>query len=304
MKHVLFPLISLVLVLNACSPSKPAHTGPKVIAVESFLMDIAQQISGERIQIDSLIPLGLDPHAFEPTPRDVVRLTESDAIIINGAGFEVWMGNLLTENLRSQQVIEAAAGLQSRKPNPQETGIIASYPEVDPHFWLDPIMVVQYVDNIRDGLIKLDPDGAESYTHNAAAYASQLVELDKWIKQEVATIPLQKRMIVTNHELFGYYADRYGFTIIGAIIPSVTTGASPSSQQLTQLVDQIRSTGSTVIFLETGANSQLADQIANETGIKVVSNLYTHSITEKDGTAPTYLEMMRWNTRQIVEALR
>ncbi len=304
MRRIILPLILLVLILNSCTPSNQARSGPQVVAVESFLKDIAQQIAGERIQIDALVPLGMDPHAFEPTPRDVVRLTESDAIIINGAGFEVWLGSLLKENLQSQQVIEAAAGLQSRTPSPQETGILAGNPEVDPHFWLDPIMVIRYVENIRDGLTKLDPAGIETYKNNAAAYSSQLFELDQWIKQEVGTIPLQKRMIVTNHESFGYFADRYGFTIVGAIIPSVTTGASPSSQQLTQLVDQIRSTGSQVIFLETGTNSQLADQIATETGIKVVSNLYTHSITIKDGDAPTYLEMMRWNTRQIVEALR
>ncbi len=149
----------------------------------------------------------------------------------------------------------------------------------------------------------MDPPGKDTYTQNTAAYIAQLTELDQWIQSEIAKIPPEHRKIVTNHESFGYFADRYGFTIIGAIIPSVTTGASPSSRQLTHLVDQIRVSGSKVIFLETGANSQLADQIAAETGVRVVQNLYTHSITGSDGDAPSYLEMMRWNTRQIVAAL-
>lgn len=300
-------LILAALVMTACAPSAPVRTGPKVIAVESFLADIAQQIAGDRMHIDTLVPVGLDPHAFEPTPRDVVRLTESDAIIINGAGFEEWLGSVLTDNLQSQQIIEAAAGLSAREPGLLEVGDIndQDHPvhEIDPHFWLDPTLVIRYAENIRDGFIQLDPSGNDTYMQNTAAYIAQLTELDQWIMSEVENIPAENRKIVTNHESFGYFADRYGFTIIGAIIPSVTTGASPSSRQLTHLVDQIRASGSKVIFLETGANSQLADQIAAETGVWVVQNLYTHSITGSDGDAPSYLEMMRWNTRQIVKAL-
>jgi ABC-type Zn uptake system ZnuABC Zn-binding protein ZnuA len=274
-----------------------------VIAVESFLADIAQQVAGDRITIQTLIPLGLDPHSFEPTPQDVVRLTECDAVIMNGAGFEEWMGSLLSENLKDKPVIEAASGLTSRSPGTQEL-IDDHIHEGDPHFWLDPINVIKYTENIRDGLILLDQAGRTDYEKNAESYITQLRELDNWIQDQVSQIPLENRMIVTNHESFGYFADRYGFSIIGTIIPSVTTGASPSSQQLTQLVDQIRTTGVKVVFLETGANPQLADQLSRETGIQVVSNLYTHSITREDGNASSYLALMHWNTQQIVEVLK
>jgi ABC-type Zn uptake system ZnuABC Zn-binding protein ZnuA len=176
--------------------------------------------------------------------------------------------------------------------------------EGDPHFWLDPNNVVKYVENIRDGLIAADPDGKDIYTQNAASYIAQLNELDAWIKQQVNAIPEDRRLIVTNHESFGYFADRYGFKIIGTIIPSVSTGSSPSAQQMARLVDHIRETGAIAIFLETGSNPKLAEQIAQETGVKVVSDLYTHSITEPGGKAPTYIDMMKYNVQAIVEALK
>jgi len=303
MKKLLLIAFVISMNISACRPAESARSGLNVIAVESYLADIAQQVAGSRIAIQTLIPLGLDPHSFEPTPQDVVRLTESDLIILNGAGFESWMGSLLSENLKGKPVIEASSGLASRSPGLQELQDEHDT-EGDPHFWLDPINAIKYTENIRDGLILLDPAGKTDYTKNAESYIAQLKELDGWIEDQVSQIPPENRKIVTNHESFGYFADRYGFTIIGTIIPSVTTGASPSSQQLTHLVDQIRSTRVKVVFLETGANPQLADQISRETGIKVISNLYTHTITGKGGNAPSYLALMRWNTQQILEVLK
>ena len=173
----------------------------------------------------------------------------------------------------------------------------------DPHFWLNPLNVITYADNIRDGLIQADPDGKDIYTANAAAYTVQLKDLDAWIEQQVSTIPVQNRLLVTNHESFGYFADRYGFTIAGTIIPSVTTGSSPSAQELARLVDQIKASGVRAIFLELGSNPQLAEQVAAETGVKVVTDLYTHSVTPPGGEAPTYIDMMKVDVSKIVKAL-
>jgi len=122
--------------------------------------------------------------------------------------------------------------------------------------------------------------------------------------EQVKQIPPERRLLVTNHESMGYFADRYGFKIVGTILPSVSTGASPSAQDLAQLVDKIRSSGARAIFLETGSSSQLADQVARETGIKVETGLRSHSITGPDGDATTYIEMMRFNVDAIVAALK
>jgi manganese/iron transport system substrate-binding protein len=174
----------------------------------------------------------------------------------------------------------------------------------DPHFWLDPISVIHYVENIRDGFTRADPAGKDIYTKNAESYIVRLKALDVSLREQANTIPADKRLIVTNHESFGYFADRYGFKIIGTIIPSVSSGASPSAQQLARLVDHIKTTGATAIFLETGTNPQIADQISKETGIKVVTDLYTHSITPPDGKAPTYIDMMMYNMNSIITNLR
>jgi ABC-type Zn uptake system ZnuABC Zn-binding protein ZnuA len=304
-------LMLAVWVVGACGPAvKPSevpYPSPlKVLAVETFLAEIAQNVAGERVKVESLIPLGLDPHAFEPTPQDVRKIAESQVLILNGAGFEAWAQKTLDNAGGQRLVIEASAGLTSRKPaaselaHADEGGAEAG----DPHFWLDPNNVFKYVENIREGLSTADPAGREVYAQNAAAYLAQLTELDGWIKTQVAQIPAERRLIVTNHESFGYFADRYGFKIIGTVVPSVSSGASPSAQELAGLIDQIKATGASAIFLETGVSPQLAEQVSAETGIKVISGLYSHSITEADGAAPTYLAMMKHNVNALVAALK
>ena len=212
------------------------------------------------------------------------------------------------ENAGGQrQVIEASS--RAGKPDPSHDAgrwqARAGHDHAtDPHFWLDPTKVVRYVENIRDGLSTADPAGKELYAANAAAYIAKLNELDKWIQGEIEQIPPARRLLVTNHESLGYFADRYGLKIVGAVVPSVTTEASPSAQQLAALADQIRSSGAPAVFLETGANAQLAQQLHDETGITIVTDISAESLTAPEGKAPNYLEMMRYNTEQIVAALK
>lgn len=306
MRKFFFLCLFSALVVS-CAPQATQAAGAstlRVLAVESFLADFTRQVAGERASVDTLIPEGLDPHAFAPAPADVARVADAQVLVVNGAGLEDWLSETLDTAGGSRALIEASAGLQSR-PVPQDGAVSDPHQGAgDPHFWLDPTLAIHYVENIRDGLTQADPQGKEIYARNAAAYIAQLQDLDAWIQSQVAQIAPQKRLIVTNHESFGYYADRYGFRIIGAIIPSVSSGSAPSAQQLAQLIDAIRTNGATVIFLETGANPNLAQQIAAETGVSVVSDLYTHSLTAANGPAPSYLEMMRYNTILIVNALK
>jgi ABC-type Zn uptake system ZnuABC Zn-binding protein ZnuA len=298
----------IIMTLAACQPTgQVAQSGEaqmplKVITAETFLADIAQNVAGERVKIESLMPIGVDPHGFEPTPTDVAKIADSDMLIVNGAGFEEFLADLLENAGGRRAVLEAAAGLTSR---PLREGELADPDHAgDPHFWLDPNNVIKYVENIRDGLSAADPEGAATYQANAEAYIARLKELDRWIADRVAEVPEAQRLLVTNHESLGYFADRYGFQIIGTVMPSISTGSSPSAQQLAGLIDRIKATGARAIFLETGTNPQLAEQVAKETGSKVVTSLYTHSITEPSGPAPTYIEMMKSNTDAIVSALK
>ena len=305
-------LLSSLLLAGCAAAAKPETTNaartdgtPDVLAVETFLADIAQNVAGDRLQVTALIPIGVDPHAFEPTPRDVARIADSDVLIANGAGFEGWLQNIMANAGGERLTIEAAAGLTSRQPgeteiSQDEHGDAGG----DPHFWLDPLSVIRYVENIRAGLSQADPTGTDVYAANAAAYIAKLRDLDAWITQQVQQVPEERRLLVTNHESFGYFADRYGFRVVGTVIPSVSTSASPSAQQLAQLIERLRATDAPAVFLETGANPQLANQLSQEIGIAVVTDLYTHSITATGGDAPTYIDMMRYNTRKIVDALK
>ena len=173
----------------------------------------------------------------------------------------------------------------------------------DPHMWLDPNLVITYVENIRDGLIQADPEGAETYKANADAYIAQLKELDTWIVEQVNTVPAERRLLVTNHEAMGYFAERYGFEVAGSVIPSFSSNASPSAQEMAALVDEIKSLNAPGIFLDTADNDILARQIADETGVMIVSDLHLESLTD-GAPAPTYIEMMKDNVSKIVEALK
>ena len=265
----------------------------KVLAVETFLTDISQNIAGDKIKVKSFMPIGLDPHDFEPSPSDAAKIYQSRVIIINGAGLERYLGKLMENINENQQVIiEASKGLISR-----------TFPDIDPHFWLDPNNVIKYVENIETGLGKIDSNNTSLYDINSTQYIEKLKGLDRWIRKQVELIPENQRILVTNHESLGYFADRYGFKIIGTIIASPDTNSSPSPKQVAQLIDKIKETGVKAIFLETGSNPQIAEQVAGETGIKVLLNLYTHSISEKNGPAPDYISMIKYDVSTIVNAL-
>jgi ABC-type Zn uptake system ZnuABC Zn-binding protein ZnuA len=289
--------------LPACAreiPSSSAQDLPRVLAVETFLADMAQNVAGERLEVESLMPIGLDPHAFQPTPGDVAKIADSQVLVVNGAGFEEWLDETMANAGGERTVIEASAGLQTRIP---AAGEILDEAQ-DPHFWLDPLSAIRYVENIRDGLIEADPEGKAVYNQNAEAYKASLVDLDAWIRGQVEQIPADRRLLVTNHESFGYFADRYGFEVVGTVLPSISTGAAPSAEQMAALIETIRASGARAIFLETGADQRLADQIAQETGVRVITGLYSHSVTEPGGQAPTYIDMMKYNTQMIVDALK
>ena len=301
-------IFSAALVLSAAcwivpEAAQDSSKGPlKVLAIESFLSDMAQNVAGDRCKVATLLPSGVDPHSFDPTPADVVKVAECNVLIVNGAGLEVFLERLLKNAGGVRRTIEASAGLVSRMAREGEAAREDGH-EGDPHFWLSARNAMTYVKNIRDGLSEADPAGKDVYAANAQAYIARLEELDRWIEEQVAQLPPERRLLVTNHESFGYFADRYGFRIVGTVVPSVSTDASPSARQLAHLIGKIRETGTHAIFLETGANPQLPRQVAKETGIKV-AELYDHSITAPDGPAPDYISMMKYDTTTIVNALK
>lgn len=292
-----------VLLVAACGGADPTSTGAlRVVATETFLADIAQNVAGDRFTVQSLLPPGADPHAYEPTPRDVADVAAADLLIVNGGGLEGPLLTTLHNAGGAVKVVDASAGLTGRRPKPGEPQLAAG--QTDPHFWLDPNLVKTYVANIRDAFSKADPGGAAVYAANAAAYVAKLTALNAWIRAQVAQIPPQDRKLVTNHASAGYFADRYGFQIVGTVIPGVGTSETPTAQELAALTAAIRRSGAKAIFVEKDESPQLAQQIAAETGIKAVTGILDHSLTPAGGAAPTYIAMMKYDTQLIVEALK
>lgn len=286
------------LFLPACQPAAATSGLPVVMATETFLGDIAQNIAGSRITVETLLPLTVDPHEYQPKPQDVTRLAQAQVLIINGLGYETWLQKTLDSLGGQRQVITATNGIA---PDPDPTGV---HPQGDPHMWMNPLDTINYVTQIRDGLILVDPAGKNAYTQNAAAYITKLQALDQWVKDQVSQLPVEKRLLVTNHDALGYFANAYNFKIIGAVIPSVTTDASPSAQQLAGLINTIRNSGAPAIFLDIGENQTLAQQIASETSVKVITDLYVESISGPTGPAPTYIDMITHDVTVILDALK
>jgi ABC-type Zn uptake system ZnuABC Zn-binding protein ZnuA len=290
---------------------------PALLASTTFLADIVQNVAGNRLTVASLLPVGADPHTYEATPSDVTKIAKSKVLILNGIEYEHFIESLLENAGGERIVITASDGLEphhmeehegeehedEEHAGEEEEGEGHAHEAGDPHMWLDPILIITYVENIREGLTHFDPDGAAVYQSNADAYVTELKNLDAWIVEQVNQIPSERRLLVTNHEAMGYFAERYGFTIAGTVIESFSSDASPSAQQMAGLIDQIRSSGAPAIFLDAGDNTTLAEQIADETGVRVVTDLHLESLTD-GAPAGTYIDMMKHNVKQIVNALK
>jgi len=287
-------LILFALVFTGCSPaSSSTKADSAILTSTTFLADITRNIAGDRVTVESLLPIGADPHSYQPTPRDTAKIADGKLLIINGADYEHFLQTLLENAGGERTVIETSIGVSPRK---DANG-------VDPHMWLDPNNVIIYVENIRKGLTEYDPEGAAIYQSNADVYIVKLKNLDAWIIEQVSQIPPGRRLLITNHESLGYFAERYGFTVAGTVVESFSSGASPSAGQMAGLIDQIKSSGAPAIFLDASDNEALAKQIADETGVRVVTDLHLESLTD-GAPAGTYIDMMKYNVTQIVEALK
>jgi ABC-type Zn uptake system ZnuABC Zn-binding protein ZnuA len=327
-------LLAVIGAAAGCGDDEAAgDEGLRVVTSAGFLADLAANVAGDRAVVTSLIPPDTSPHGFQPTPSDLRAVAGADLVVLNGAGLEAGLADALREVAGDTPVVESAAGLPPRTPQPGEPahqhehegegehegehehedeggsehegeGDHEHEGEVDPHFWLDPKLAVRYVENIRDALTRADPAGAEAYETNASAYIEELRALDRWIAGQIATIPPADRLLVMNHVSHGYFADRYGLRIVGAVIPSVSSGDAPSARDLAELTATIRAAGVKAIFVDSGENPKLSRQIARETGVLVVDDLRTHALSEEGGGAETYVDMLRHDTTRIVEALR
>lgn len=298
----------------------------QVLATTSIIADLVANVGGDLLDLTVLVPLGSDPHTFSPTPQDVVAVANADVVFLNGLDYEEFLAELIENAGGETAIIALAMGVETRKfeemegsnhdeeeneehdetgeeHEPDEDEPSHAHEGSDPHIWLTPANAIIMVHNIEHALSKLDPANAETYQANATAYMAQLEDLDAWAKNQIESIPAENRKMVTDHDAFGYYADRYGLTVVGAVIPAYSTSAEPSAQELAELQEVIEGQNVQAVFVGITANPVLSRQLAADSGLQVVP-LYAETLGETGSGVETYLDLIRYNTTVIVEALR
>ncbi|MEW6718071.1 MAG: zinc ABC transporter substrate-binding protein [Chloroflexota bacterium] len=286
-------------------PLRGDRSKPNIVATTSILGDVVAQVGGELIELHVLLPVGVDPHTFEPAPRDIVMLAEADIIFAVGLGLEALLDPLLESTSAEERVVFVSQGIELlRLSDPGKlTDNNHKHLDSDPHVWMDPNNVIIWTQNIELALSALDPSNAETYKDNSQAYQDRLIELDAWIRAEISQIPEEKRKIVTDHLIFGYFTTQYGLTQVGAIIPGYSTLAEPSAQDLAKLEDAILELQVSALFIGNTVNPSLAEQVAKDTGTQLVF-IYTGSLSPEGGEADTYIKYLQYNVNAMVTALK
>ena len=314
--------VLLGAVLSACGAT-PEPEGPQdlaqlesisldageklsVVATTNIVGDVVRQVGGDRIELTTLMSIGIDPHSYVPTPADSAAIHDAHIVFASGAGLESDLEQVFESAGGDAVRVYLSDGLQHRltEGTLEEGGDGHAHDEgdSDPHVWFDVRNVIHWVETIEQALSALDPANAAAYQANAAAYTQELEELDAWVVEQVAAIPQANRKLITNHPSFGYLAGRYGLEQVGAIYP-FSPSAEPSARDIALLDDTIREYGVPAVFTESTVNPKLAEQVAADTGVKLVA-LYSGSLGEPGSGAETYILLIRYDVGAIASALR
>jgi zinc/manganese transport system substrate-binding protein len=286
----------------------PASGEPlSVVASFSILGDLVRHVGGDTVQVTTLIGPGVDAHTYDPAPADLVALSEADIIFENGLGFEPWLDGFFQSAQPAAARVVVSDGITPREAG----GDHAEHEEeseehgvYDPHVWHDVANAIVMTENIRDALAAADSANAARYEANAAAYVAKLEALDAAIREQVATLPEERRKLVTSHDTFGYFADAYGFDVVGTVLGSLSTeAADPAARDVAALIAEIEAAGVPAIFAENVANPDLMASIAAEAGVELAPALYTDALGPEGSPGETYTGMMQSNVATIVAAL-
>jgi zinc/manganese transport system substrate-binding protein len=275
-----------------------------VVATFSILGDLVGRVGGESILLQTLVGPDGDAHVFEPTPADALALAKAALIFENGLGFEPWLDKLyVASGSRAGRVVvtEGLALLTTASNAPHQPN---THGEVDPHVWHDVVQAIRMVQNIRDALRAADTAHASVYAAAAESYITELHGLDSWIFERIQALPRSRRKLVTSHDTFGYFAQRYGFELVGAVLPAFSTEVTdPSGAEIAALVTKLKSTGIPAIFAENVHHSPLIERVAVAAGVQLAPPLYTDALGHRGSPGEAYHTMMRYNVKTIVEAL-
>ena len=296
-KHIVNIAAALSGLVWAASSALAQEKIP-VVATFSILADMTQRVGGDRVAVQALVGPEQDAHVFQPSPAAAAAVSKARVVISNGFGFEGWMERLISSSGYKGAIVVATAGLTPLKPDEEHQNDPSN---ADPHAWQNATNALTYAENIKAGLCAADTEGCETYTNNARAYAAELLALDSDIKARIGALPSDKRKVITSHDAFGYFAQAYDVTFMAPT--GISTDSEASAKDVAKLISQIKSEKVTALFVENISDARLMEQIARETGVQIGAVLYSDALSKADGPASTYLDMMRYNARELTKAM-
>lgn len=296
---MLFRAFLLALGLVAASLPASAETKIKAVATFSILGNLLAEVAGDKAVLSVVVGPDIDAHAYQPRPSDARALSDAQVLVSNGLGFEGWIDRLAKAAPFKGKAIVATTGVATLAAAPSHGHSHGHGP--DPHCWQDVQRVRTYVANIAKGLADADPANAAHYRERAEALDRRLVELDAWVKEEIAKVPAEKRRAITGHDSFRYFSNAYGVKFQSP--RGYNTSSEPSARDVALLIREAREQRIKALFVENMTNPGLVDQIAKESGAVVGPRLYTDALSGPDGPAPTYEKMMRHNVTALVAGM-
>jgi zinc/manganese transport system substrate-binding protein len=321
----LLALAGAALVASGCgdgSDDRSEADGPRVVVTTTVLGDLARSVGGAHADVHELLQPNSDPHDYEPRPDDVIATADADVVLTSGLGLDDWMADVAEQSGGDAPVVEVgehvpvvreggeahthdehAAGEHGEDDHDAEEHAGHDHGDVDPHWWHDPRNAEAAVLAIRDALTRANPGARAAYARNATAYMRRLRALDAAIRGCVAAIAPARRTLVTDHDAFGYFADRYDLDVVGTVIPSLTTQAQPSAGDLAELARTIERERVATVFSARSVNAKLAEAIARETGARSDDSLYGDTLGPTGSDGATYLAMEAHNADAIVRGL-
>ncbi len=295
LKKYFVSILFFSLLIAGCSSEQATSENETFTVVTSFsvLADIISQITGEQADVSYIVPVGEEPHEYEPTPGDFRSISDADVFYVNGLDLEEWLETVVGK-VSDTPVVEVSEGVE---------GIpLVDDDEDDPHAWLSPKNVIIYVENIVEDLVERDREGEEVYRANAEAYIAELIELDAWITEQVQQIPVENRIIIISENAFKYFGADYGFDTEG--IWDINSLDEGTPQQYARLIDIVRERNVPALFVESTIDTRYMNTIANETGVEIAGKVFTDAIGEKGSAADSYIGMMKETVRVLVEGLK
>ena len=283
-------LLSSALALNACGERGDGGRPVTAVATTPHVADIVRNVGGGRVEVGTLVEGQAEPHDYEPRPSDAEALARADLIVRSGGEIDSWLGDLLDSSGADAETLTLADTVRSPRKD-------------DPHWWQDPLNVIAATKAVRDALVQADPAGRPGYERRARGYTARLRRLDAAVAACMRRVPAAQRKLVTTHDALGYFADRYGLELIGALIPGRSAQAQPSAGETDALVRQIERERVRAIFPESSLNSKLERAVAEETGARVGRALFTDTLASPGRRGDTYIEATEANADAIAAGL-